>query len=224
MTKVLFFGDSHTRYCISKGADIVQEELDFTTCVVDGATAQGAVNPHSKTKALSIYRATLKKRINQGFDYFGIMLGEVDCGFVMWHRAKKYKKTISSQIDFAVKNLETFLEEAVEKNFTKKQIVVVGATLPTIQDNSDIKILKGARGAVKASLSQRINCTFRYNDKLKKMAESNGYRYFDVTEETLDKPNNRVHPRFLNSNPHDHHFDGKAVAQIFVDKFKEAIQ
>ncbi len=224
MTKVLFFGDSHTRCYISQGADLVQEELDFTTCVVDGATAQGAVNPHSKTKALSSYRAVLKKRINEAFDYFGIMLGEVDCGFVIWHRAKKYKKTVSSQIDLAVGNLETFLNEDVEKNFTKKQIVVVGATLPTIQDNADIKVLKGARGSVTANLSQRMNCTFRYNEKLKKMAESNGYRYFDVSEETLDKPNNRVYPRFLRSDPEDHHFNSKAAGPLFADKFKEAIQ
>ena len=69
-----------------------------------------------------------------------------------------------------------------------------------------------------------MTCTFRYNEKLKTMAESNGYRYFDVSEETLDKPNNRVHPRFLSSDPEDHHLDSKAVAQIFADKFKEAIQ
>lgn len=224
MTKVLFFGDSHTRFYISKGADLVQKEIDFTTCVVDGATAQGAVNPHSKTKALSSYRAVLKKRINEPFDYFAIMLGEVDCGFVIWYRAKKYKKSVSSQIDLAVKNLEKFLNEDVEKNFAKKQIVVVGATLPTIQDNSDIKVLKGARGSVGANLSQRTNCTFRYNEKLKEMAESSGYKYFDVSEETYDKANKRVHPRFKGLDPEDHHFNSKAAGPLFADKFNEAIK
>ena len=51
--KILCCGDSHTRvfdYCNSR-----QNEFVFDVCVVSGATAQGAVNPNSKTDALNIF-------------------------------------------------------------------------------------------------------------------------------------------------------------------------
>jgi len=218
---ILFFGDSHTRYYIKDGANKIQNEIKFDVCLVGGATAQGAVNPNSKTKALSIYRETLERKKNDNYDYFGIMLGEVDCGFVIWYRAKKYNKTIQEQIMLAVNNLEEFLKNNVEKVFSKDKIVVVGATLPTINDNTDKKFLNGARSEVDASLRERIDCTFEYNKQLSIMAENNNYQYFDITKETFDQENYCVFPQFLNKDPYDHHFDSKSVAPLFVDKFKK---
>lgn len=218
---ILFFGDSHTRCYIKDGANKIQNEIKFDVKEVGGATAQGAVNPHSKTKALSIYRKTLEIKKNDNYDYFGIMLGEVDCGFVIWYRAKKYNKTIQEQIMLAVNNLEEFLKKDVEKYFPENKIVVVGATLPTIKDNTDKKILHGARSEVDASLQERIDCTFEYNKQLSIMAKNNNYRYFDITKETFDQENYCVFPQFLNNNPYDHHFNGRSVAPLFVDKFKE---
>ena len=49
---ILFFGDSHTHIYIRDGANKIQNEIKFDVCAVGGATAQGAVNPNSKTKAL----------------------------------------------------------------------------------------------------------------------------------------------------------------------------
>ena len=218
---ILFFGDSHTRRYITHGANKIQNEIKFDVCAVGGATAQGAVNPHSKTKALSIYRKTLERKKNNDYDYFGIMLGEVDCGFVIWYRAKKYNKSIQEQTMLAVNNLEEFLKNNVEKVFSEDKIVVVGATLPNIKDNTDKKFLHGARSEVDASLQERIDCTFEYNKQLSIMAENNNYQYFDITKETFDQENYCVFPQFLNKDPYDHHFDSKSVAPLFVDKFKK---
>jgi len=218
---ILFFGDSHTQKYIKHGANKIQNDVKFDVCYVKGATAQGAVNPNSKTKALSIYRKTLKRKKNNDYDYFAIMLGEVDCGFVIWFRAKKYNKTIHEQIMLAINNLEEFLKNDVEKVFSEDKIVVVGATLPTITDNTDKKFLNGARSEIDASLQERIDCTFEYNKQLSIMAEKNNYQYFDISDETFDQENYCVFPQFLNKNPYDHHFDGHSVAQFFVDKFKK---
>lgn len=219
--KILFFGDSHARCYIKLGANKIQNDVKFDVCYVSGATAQGAVNPSSKTKALSTYRETLEEKKNNNYDYFGIMLGEVDCGFVIWYRAKKYNKTIQEQMMLAVNNLEKFLKNDVEKFFSEDKIIVVGATLPTIKDNADKKFLQGARSEVDASLQERIDCTIEYNKRLAIMAKKNGYLYFDITKETFDQENYCVLSKFLNKNPHDHHFDERSVAPIFVDKFKK---
>lgn len=51
--KILCCGDSHTsvfNYCNSRQNDFV-----FDVCEVGGATAQGAVNPNSRTNALNIF-------------------------------------------------------------------------------------------------------------------------------------------------------------------------
>jgi len=217
--KVLFFGDSHTRCYIKDGANKIQNDVKFDTCWAGGATAQGVVNPNSKTKALSIFRKNLRIKKHNDYDYFAIMLGEVDCGFVIWYRAKKYNETIQDQIMLAVNNLAEFLKNDVEKVFPKDKIVVVGATLPTIKDNTDKRFLHGARSEVDASLRERIDCTFEYNKQLSIMAKNNNYLYFDISSETFDQENYCVSPQFLNNNPHDHHFDGYSVAPLFVDKF-----
>ena len=218
---ILFFGDSHTKYYLKNGANKIQNDIKFDICYVGGATAQGAVNPNSKTKALSTYRETLERKKNNNYDYFGIMLGEVDCGFVIWYRAKKYNKTVQEQIMLAVNNLEEFLKNDVEKVFSKDKIVVVGATLPTIKDNTDKKFLSGARSEVDANLQERIDCTLEYNNQLAIMVKKNNYLYFDITKETFDQENYCVFPQFLNKNQSDHHFDQKSVAPLFVDKFKK---
>ena len=221
--KVLFLGDSHVQDYIYRGARLIQNEIKFDTCFVGGATAQGAVNPNSKTKALSRFSDLLKQKKRSSYDYFAIMLGEVDCGYLIWYRAKKYNKTVEEQINLSVNNLEKFLKTQVEKNFAKNKIVVVGATLPTIKDNTDSRFLKGARKAVDVSLRERIDCTFKYNKLLANMAKKNNYLYFDITNETFDKKNYCVFPRFLNKDPYNHHFDSLSAAPIFVKKFQELI-
>jgi hypothetical protein len=218
---VLFFGDSHTQYYINLEASKIQNEIKFDVCCVMGATAQGAVNPNSKTQALATFRKHLEIKKANDYDYFAIMLGEVDCGFVMWYRAKKYNKTIQEQIKLSVNNLEKFLKKDAEKVFLRNKIVVVGATLPTIKDNTDRCFLHGARSEVDASLRERIDCTLEYNEQLAIMAKKNNYRYFDISNETFDQENYCVFSQFLHKDPHNHHFDEHSVAPIFVDKFKE---
>lgn len=218
---ILFFGDSHTQQYINLEANKIQNEIKFDACCVFGATAQGAVNPNSKTQALATYRKHLETKKANDYDYCAIMLGEVDCGFVIWYRAKKYSKTIQEQIKLAVNNLEEFLKKDVKRYFSNNKIVVVGATLPTIKDNTDRSFLNGARSEVDASLQERIDCTFEYNKQLAIMAKKNNYRYFDISNETFDQENYCVFPQFLHKNPYDHHFDARSVAPIFVDKFKK---
>jgi hypothetical protein len=88
--KFLCCGDSHTKvfeYCNQKTRRFL-----FDICIVEGATAQGAVNPNSKTDALKIFT---NKIANTKSDKLLIMLGEVDCGFVIWVRSKRYNISVN---------------------------------------------------------------------------------------------------------------------------------
>lgn len=84
------------------------------------------------------------------------MLGEVDCGFVIWIRSKKYNINVDDQISISVDNLFTFVSKIVtSKNYTNKDIIICGSVLPTIKDSTNKKILNGARSEVNVSQLER---------------------------------------------------------------------
>ena len=84
---ILVLGDSHSNvFNLSK--------KDFLVEFIGGATAQGSVNPNSKTNSLNIFTEKLKTLDLSKISNVIIMLGEVDCGFVIWYRHKKHNISI----------------------------------------------------------------------------------------------------------------------------------
>ena len=213
--KILCCGDSHTRvfdYCNRR-----QNEFVFDVCVVSGATAQGAVNPNSKTDALNIF----EKKINSTrADKILIMLGEVDCGFVIWVRSKRYNISIDDQINISVNNLFTFVDNIIEtKNYTNKDIIICGSILPTIKDNTDKKFLSGVRSEVDVSQLERTKKTIEYNNLLKINCHKYGYNYIEIVNNILGK-DGIVRDEFLNSNSADHHLDNEKTYKLWLSKLK----
>src|SRR5206468_3777228 len=77
------FGDSHARaYNQIVKRRMLRTHLDVT--YVEGATAMGITNPNSRTNALPIFRAIIR-RLPSGRPLL-FALGEVDCGFLVWTR------------------------------------------------------------------------------------------------------------------------------------------
>lgn len=216
----IVFGDSHIdvfRYMNNK-----QDNYKFHTLEVPGATAQGAVNPNSKTNALQIFSNCLNQLENiKKYNKFMIMLGEVDCGFVIWVRSKKYKISVDEQIKNSVNNLFNFIKNVVEKYFNKSDIIVIGSILPTIKDNTDKRFLNGARREVEAKLKERINKTLEYNNKLKEESNKNGYKYIDITKYILDKEKDEVFKQFLNKDPYNHHLDNENTYNLWLNEIKK---
>jgi hypothetical protein len=216
--KILCCGDSHTdvfNYCNSR-----QNRFVFDVCIVGGATAIGAVNPNSKTDALNIY----EKKINSTrSDKILIMLGEVDCGFVIWVRCKRYNISIDDQINVSVNNLFTFVDNIIAtKNYTNKDIIICGSILPTIKDNTDKKILGGARSEVDVSQLERTKKTIEYNNLLKINCHKYGYNYIEIVDDILGK-DGIVKDEFLNSNPNDHHLDNEKTYKLWLCKLKNVL-
>jgi len=216
--KILCCGDSHTdvfNYCNSR-----QNRFVFDVCIVGGATAIGAVNPNSKTDALNIY----EKKINSTrSDKILIMLGEVDCGFVIWVRCKRYNISIDDQINVSVNNLFTFVDNIIAtKNYTNKDIIICGSILPTIKDNTDKKNLGGARSEVDVSQLERTKKTIEYNNLLKINCHKYGYNYIEIVDDILGK-DGIVKDEFLNSNPNDHHLDNEKTYKLWLCKLKNVL-
>lgn len=216
--KILCCGDSHSgvfSYCNGR-----QNKFVFDVCIVSGATAQGVVNPNSKTDALKIY----EKKINSTrSDKILIMLGEVDCGFVIWVRSKKYNISIDDQINISVNNLFTFVDNIIAtKNYTNKDIIICGSILPTIKDNTDKKKLAGARSEVDVSQLERTKKTIEYNNLLKINCHKYGYNYIEIVDDILGK-DGIVKDEFLNSNPNDHHLDNEKTYKLWLCKLKNVL-
>ena len=207
--KILCCGDSHTRvfdYCNSR-----QNEFVFDVCEVGGATAQGVVNPNSKTDALAIF----EKKINSTrADKILIMLGEVDCGFVIWVRSNRYNISIDDQINNSVNNLFTFVDNIIAtKKYTNKDIIICGSILPTIKDNTDKKFLNGVRSEVDVSQLERTKKTIEYNNLLKINCHKYGYNYIEIVNDILGK-DGIIRDEFLNSNSADHHLDNEKTYKL----------
>ena len=67
------------------------------------------------------------------------MLGEVDCGFVIWVRSKRENISVDEQINNSINNLFKFLETRAKK-FNNENIIIAGVPLPTIRDTTDKKL------------------------------------------------------------------------------------
>lgn len=202
MKNILVFGDSHTKvfnYCNNRN-----NLFNFKVYEVPGATAQGMTNPNSKTDALNIFKDVLENENCDNYDYFMIMLGEVDCGFLHWIQEHKIERSIE--------NLFKFVKNEVSKYFRSDKIIIVGSILPTIKDGCEGKFLNGARKDVKATREERTNLTLKYNSVLKNLSKLNNFKYYDITIYIFNNID-----KYLTSNQYDHHLDDKKTYRFWLN-------
>lgn len=228
---ILVLGDSHSNMFFSSTKlatgdqkqpdriiNALQPDFRFDTVVCPGATALGAVNPRSKTNALKIFQHKLNKINPKHYDYVAIMLGEVDCGYVIWYRSRKYSIPIDEQLNMSTSNLFNFIDTEITTRFKPHQVIVIGSVLPTIRDKQDWGEVACARASVKATQLERTNLTLRYNCILKKESCKLGYNYIDITDETIDKHTGIIGDKYINSNKFDHHLPFKKTWKFFYTK------
>lgn len=213
---IIVCGDSHTRvfsYCNKQ-----QNHFKFDVCEVGGATAQGAVNPNSKTNALGIFSTKLKNAPKA--DKVLIMLGEVDCGFVIWVRSKRYNIDVDEQLQTSINNLFHFIETRVlSYGYLPKDIIITGVILPTIKDNTNKEYLQGARSEVDVDQYTRTQKTLEYNDMLKTRCNDYGYHYIDITTNIMDE-NGLINDYYLSENHTDHHLSNPKTYGFWINKLQ----
>ena len=213
--KILVFGDSHTD--VFRYVSIKQSEYLFDVILVGGATAQGSVNPMSKTNALSIFRDSISKMDLSSYDKVLVMLGEVDCGFLIWYRSNKYKISLDEQLNTSTKNLSEFLKNDVSKNFNPNNIVICGAILPTIKDGVEFGDIANLRREVEVSQKDKTALTIKYNNILKSICNQNNYVYMDINNYIVGV-NGLIDDKYINEIPTEQHLPNEKVWKFWYDE------
>ncbi|SFI48637.1 hypothetical protein [Albimonas pacifica] len=212
-------GDSHAVYlkAAAEGRLLGRRRASF--CIVPGATAAGMRNPRSLTDALGRFRASLAWTGPRTLHV--IQLGEVDCGFVIWVRARRLGESIRAQLDASLDAYAGFVREA--QRMGRRRIVITAATLPTIRDDAPPGAVAHARREATASLAERTALTFDYNDRLEAMAAALGVDWADATPDLLDPVSGCVAARFRNPDPADHHLALAPAAEVWADRLRPAL-
>ncbi|WP_424099176.1 hypothetical protein [Moorena producens] len=210
-------GDSHLNLFYSLANKHLWMNTNFEFCQVNGATAMGLANPNSQTNALPKFREYIASVPYR--DTLLLSLGEVDCGFVIYYRAKKYGTPISCQFERSLKHYFDFLQSLSSLNF--KNIIVPSVPLPTIADNQDWGEVANLRKSINVPLRKRTDITTMYNAEIKKFCGSNKIIYLDYESEIIDQNTRLIRSEYMNYNPLDHHLNGDKVSNILRIKFKE---
>jgi hypothetical protein len=179
---------------------------------VGGASAMGMVNPHSQTQALPQFRQYMSK-LPLG-DRLLFVLGEVDCGFVIWYRAAKYKLDVDSQLQHSLDCYCRFLREVVAQR--PGRVAVCAVVPPVIEDGTLWSGSSSARREVTASLQERAQLTRRYNDALRSFCLGVGCGFLDL-EDVLDGEG-RVLPQYRHAQPNNHHLTASSMAGLLQRK------
>ena len=207
---VLVLGDSHTGVFNHINKKRLMPDVEFNVVTVGGATAQGACNPNSKTNALAKFKEKLASE--KKHDGVMVMLGEVDCGFVIWYRKEQYNTSIEEQLDNSVTKLFEFIDNEVLTKYDAEQITVVGANLPTLFDHviPGAKLRREFNGI--GTLKESTQLTLMYNDSLKNECIKRRYNYRDIVKETMDPTTQVVDKQYLRPNERDHHISEDKTA------------
>jgi PST family polysaccharide transporter len=205
------FGDSHAKIFSHINAIHPLSKLYFDVTPVKGATAQGLVNPNSKTNSLQIFRNKINTITNKK-SILIFLLGEVDTGFVIWYRAQKYGESVEAQLERSLTNYITFLTETQKRGF--QNIFVVSAPLPTIRDNQTWGDIANLRKEVTATQLERTELTLRYNSKLRDLCEMHGLKFVNFDEELLDSNTGLIKDVFVNEDLSNHHLDADRYSAV----------
>ncbi len=214
---ILGLGDSHSR-AIGRAA----RRLDWPRSIlyIGGATAQGLHNPNSKTNARTLFdeRCARSKRWQQ----IVFLLGEVDCGFVIWYRAQKYGVSMEEQLSYSL----VAYTELIARNVAShtRPPVVLSAPPPTIRDGEVLGEVAGARREVTANQRERTDLTFEYNERLAAACEAIGARYLDVTTATIDPATRLVHDRFRHPDAADIHLHPRRYTALIATALADLLR
>lgn len=184
----------------------------FSVTTVGGATASGLENPNSKTQAYRIFREAIRASDAR---LAIIQLGEVDTGFVIWYRARKYHADVSEMKQRAVDTLTRFISEVAATHVP----VVISAPLPTIGDEVEWGEVAKARSEVTATQRERTDLTLAFNREIAEFCADNDYCYISLDNECMGE-NGLVNPAVLNTDIRDHHYDEDIYAGLLHRKLQ----
>lgn len=209
MTSLLVLGDSH--------GEVFRQPLfakrfpdhAWQWVIVPGATASGLENPNdSKTQAYPNFKRALDTTTARRVI---VSLGEVDTGFVIWYRARKYQEPVFAMLDRAVEAYARFLGE-IAPDF---DVLCISTPLPTIRDGATWGEVANLRKEVQAGQRARTALTLEFNRRVRLRALGLGVSYLSLDAASLGL-DGLVRPELLNANPSDHHYAPARYAELIA--------
>lgn len=215
---IFCLGDSHIRVFNHPLFKMYFPFTYFDITAVDGATASGLRNVHSKTQAARIFYEKLNA-IPSGSTVL-LCLGEVDVGNVIWWRAQKYGASVSEMLLLAVTNYTEFISYASRLH----KVLVISTPLPTIADGEAKGAVALARRAIMATHRERTDLTLRFNTHIEEYCIKNDIPYLNLDPYSLDPQTNLVANFLKNKNATDHHYDKSAYARIIIKPLRRELK
>ena len=195
---VLCLGDSH----VAVMEHVPVPRVWFRAKPISGATASGIQNPQSTSQAMAIFDELLARA--KPWQEIVLHLGEVDCGFLIWHRARRLGVTVDAQLAHTLDTYSTFIASVVRRGF--RRVVVLSVPLPTIGDDpAKWGEIASLRRIVTASQAERTELTLRFNEGLRARCAQIGVLFVDATSGHRDAHTGLVDRRFLRDTHQDHH-------------------
>ncbi len=211
-------GDSHSKVFnyINYRYPFFKYRFDIT--LVKGATAQGMMNPNSKTNSLQVFTDKIES-IKDKSSKLLFLLGEVDTGFVIWFRAAKYNETIEFQLERSLNNYFEFIDKVLKAGF--KDITILSAPLPTIKDGQDWGEIALARKEITSTQLERTNLTITYNNRLQEFAANRRLKFINMDPYLLNQKTGLVDESFINKDRYDHHLEASEFARVLIKELKK---
>ncbi|WCB96947.1 hypothetical protein DSM104299_05717 [Baekduia alba] len=205
---VLALGDSH----VDVMRHVHRDDAAFRVLMLEGATASGITNPNSKTNASNLYKDRVRRA--KPWQHVLVQLGEVDCGFIIWHRAQRLGISPDEQLEQTLDNYETILAFTRDQGFAS--VMVVAVPLPTIDDYpSAWAEIANLRKEITATQRERTDLTIRFNEHLKERCARLGIVFVDASAAQLDPETRLVKRSLMRADDRDHHLaDGPYAALI----------
>ncbi|HEV2592345.1 MAG TPA: hypothetical protein VGU02_10680 [Gaiellaceae bacterium] len=204
---VLCLGDSHVHVL----RHVRRRGVLFDVHPVKGATASGILNPNSVTGALPLFTALLDRA--RPWQHVLLHLGEVDCGFVIWHRAQRHGIPVEQQLAETVDAYAAFIASVHDRPL--RSTAVLSAPLPTIADYpEEWGDVANMRREVTATQAQRTDLTLRFNALVKERCDGLGIVYLDATTGQLDARTGLLDATFVKRNSRNHHLRSGPYAAL----------
>ena len=214
--RIYALGDSHVAVLDHDLLKIAFPFTEFVTTCVHGATVSGLENPNSKTQAKEAF-ATAIQAAPEGSTML-LMLGEVDTGFVIWYRAKKYGESVERMMEFAVEKYVRLIQQVGERH----RPVVLSTPLPTIGNDCSMGDVANLRKVISATQQERTALTIRFNAAIEAQCRILSVPYVNCDQNSVG-PNGLVREELRHPDPSNHHYKPFAHARLLVPNLRRML-
>lgn len=204
--EILVLGDSHVAVFSENVFKDTWPHYFFNVVSVGGGTISGLKNPNSKSQAVPIFDFFIE---GSNANKCVVCLGEVDVGFLIWHKVQQSALDVGDLLEVTVKSYKHFLKK-LAANF---EVYCVSAPLPTISDGEVLGEVANLRKEVRATQKERTDLTRCFNERMMSECEELGVNYIMLDEVSLSE-SGFVKEELLNSDCKDHHYDAKVYSQL----------